>query len=151
MNVILRMSRHRDQKTLNLPLQSLTLPLQPAKIKQSFTLLKPVSSVLSASSNLAPPSLLLLPLFLPDLLISSHPLALALYLKLSTSFTEDRFPKIEVDIYTESIHKKFREASSKITTLCNAPVSVSSKRHSCPPPCFSLGFWRHTFVIFHLL
>ena len=34
---------------------------------------------------------------------------------------EDRFPKIGVDIYTESIHKKFREASSKITTLCNAP------------------------------
>ena len=30
---------------------------------------------------------------------------------------EDRLPKIEVDIYTESIHKKFREASSKITTL----------------------------------
>ena len=25
---------------------------------------------------------------------------------------EDRFPKIGVDIYTESIHKKFREASS---------------------------------------
>ena len=34
---------------------------------------------------------------------------------------EDRFPKIGVDIYTESIHKKFREASSKFTTLCNAP------------------------------
>ena len=34
---------------------------------------------------------------------------------------EDRFPKIGVDIYTESIHKKIREASSKITTLCNAP------------------------------
>ena len=34
---------------------------------------------------------------------------------------EDRFPKIGVDIYTKSIHKKFREASSKITTLCNAP------------------------------
>ena len=34
---------------------------------------------------------------------------------------EDRFPKIGVDIYTESIHKKFHEASSKITTLCNAP------------------------------
>ena len=34
---------------------------------------------------------------------------------------EDRFPKIGVDIYTESIQKKFREASSKITTLCNAP------------------------------
>ena len=33
----------------------------------------------------------------------------------------DRFPKIGVDIYTESIHKKFREASSKIITLCNAP------------------------------
>ena len=32
---------------------------------------------------------------------------------------EDRFPKIGVDIYTESIHKKIREASSKITTLCN--------------------------------
>ena len=25
---------------------------------------------------------------------------------------EDRFPKIRVDIYTETIHKKFREASS---------------------------------------
>ena len=47
---------------------------------------------------------------------------------------EDRFPKIGVDIYTESIHNKFREASSKITTLCNAPVRVSSKRHSRPPP-----------------
>ena len=34
---------------------------------------------------------------------------------------EDRFQKIGVDIYTESIHKKNREASSKITTLCNAP------------------------------
>ena len=34
---------------------------------------------------------------------------------------EDRFPNIGVDIYTESIHKKFREVSSKITTLCNAP------------------------------
>ena len=34
---------------------------------------------------------------------------------------EDRFPKIGVDIYTKSIDKKFREASSKITTLCNAP------------------------------
>ena len=34
---------------------------------------------------------------------------------------EDRFQKIGVDIYTESIHKKFREASSKITILCNAP------------------------------
>ena len=27
---------------------------------------------------------------------------------------EDRFLKIGVDIYTESIHKKFREASSKL-------------------------------------
>ena len=34
---------------------------------------------------------------------------------------EDQFPKIGVDIYTESMHTKFREASSKITTLCNAP------------------------------
>ena len=34
---------------------------------------------------------------------------------------EDWFPKIGVDIYTESIHKKFCEASSKITTLCKAP------------------------------
>ena len=36
---------------------------------------------------------------------------------------EDRFPKIGVDIYTESFHKKFHEAGSKITTLCicNAP------------------------------
>ena len=33
---------------------------------------------------------------------------------------EDRFPKIGVDIYTKSIHKNFREASSIITTLCNA-------------------------------
>ena len=32
---------------------------------------------------------------------------------------EDRFPKIWVDMYTESIHKEFREASSKKTTLCN--------------------------------
>ena len=31
---------------------------------------------------------------------------------------EDRFPRMGVDIYTESIHKKIREASSKITTLC---------------------------------
>ena len=28
---------------------------------------------------------------------------------------EDRFPKIGVDIYTKSIHKKIREASSKFT------------------------------------
>ena len=36
---------------------------------------------------------------------------------------EDRFSKIGVDIYTKDgyIHKKFSEASSKITTLCNAP------------------------------
>ena len=34
---------------------------------------------------------------------------------------EDRFPKIGVDIYTKSIHKNFLEASSKITTLFNAP------------------------------
>ena len=34
---------------------------------------------------------------------------------------EDRFPKIGEDIYTESIHKKFSDAGSKITSLCNAP------------------------------
>ena len=34
---------------------------------------------------------------------------------------EDRFPKKMVDIYTKSIHKKIREASSKITNLCNGP------------------------------
>ena len=28
---------------------------------------------------------------------------------------EDRFPKIGVDIYTKSIHKKIREATSKFT------------------------------------
>ena len=34
---------------------------------------------------------------------------------------EDRFPKIGVDIYTKSIHKKFLEASTKITTHCRPP------------------------------
>ena len=49
---------------------------------------------------------------------------------------KDRFQKEGVDIYTKSIHKKFHEASLKITTLCRPPVRVSSKRLSVPPPLF---------------
>ena len=43
---------------------------------------------------------------------------------------EDRFQNFRVAIYTKSTHKKFQEASSKITTHCRPPppVNVSNKR-----------------------
>ena len=47
---------------------------------------------------------------------------------------EDRFPKIGVDINTESIHKKFVKLAQKLIPFATPPVRVSSKRHSCPPP-----------------
>ena len=47
---------------------------------------------------------------------------------------EDRFPKIGVDIYTESIHKNFVKLAQKLLPFATPPVSVSSKRHSVPPP-----------------
>ena len=48
---------------------------------------------------------------------------------------EDRFQNFRVAIYTKSTHKKFQEASSKITTHCTPPppVRVLSKRLSLPP------------------
>ena len=49
---------------------------------------------------------------------------------------EDRLQNLGVAIYTKSIHKKFQEASSKITALFSPPppVRVSSKHHSRTPP-----------------
>ena len=49
---------------------------------------------------------------------------------------EDMFQNFWVAIYTKSTHKKIQEASSKITTHCRPPVSVSSKRLSVPPPLY---------------
>ena len=45
---------------------------------------------------------------------------------------EDRFQEIGVAIYTKSIHKKFLEESSKVTTHCWPSLSVSIKRLSAP-------------------
>ena len=46
---------------------------------------------------------------------------------------EDRVPKIGVDIYTESIHKKFVKLAQKLIPFATPPVRVTSKRHSIPP------------------
>ena len=52
---------------------------------------------------------------------------------------EDRFQEIGVAIYIKSIHKKFREDSSKITTHCRPPpIRVLRKRLSLPPPLIGL-------------
>ena len=50
---------------------------------------------------------------------------------------EDRFQEIGVAIYTKSIHKKFREDSSKITTHCRPPHKCVKQTSLCSPPFFS--------------
>jgi len=47
---------------------------------------------------------------------------------------EDRFQEIGVAIYTKSIHKKFREDSSKITTHCRPPRKCVKQTSLCSPP-----------------
>ena len=47
---------------------------------------------------------------------------------------EDRFQNFRVAIYTKSTHKKFQEASSKITTHCRPPSKGVKQTSFCPPP-----------------
>ena len=47
---------------------------------------------------------------------------------------EDRLQNLGVAIYTKSIHKKFQEASSKITTHCRPPRKGVKQTSFCPPP-----------------
>ena len=50
---------------------------------------------------------------------------------------EDRFQNFRVAIYTKSTHKKFQEASSKITTHCRPPPRKGVKQTSFSPPPFN--------------
>ena len=47
---------------------------------------------------------------------------------------EDRLQNLGVAIYTKSIHKKFQEASSKITTHCRPPRKGVKQTSFSPPP-----------------
>ena len=47
---------------------------------------------------------------------------------------EDRFQNFQVVIYTKSTHKKFQEASSKITTQRRPPRKGVKQTSFFPPP-----------------
>ena len=47
---------------------------------------------------------------------------------------EDRFQNLGVAIYTESIHKKLQEASSKINTHCRPPRKCVKQTSFSPSP-----------------
>ena len=51
---------------------------------------------------------------------------------------EDRFQNFRVAIYTKSTHKKFQEASSKITTHCRPPRKGVKQTSFSPPPLIGL-------------
>ena len=53
---------------------------------------------------------------------------------------KERFQNFRVAIYTKSTHKKFQEASSKITTHCRPPLPRKGVKQTSfsPPPLIGL-------------